>query len=138
MLLISRLIQRIVLLPVTIIHIKPVYINLIQTIFYSYNINGFGHQAKANLSPLPTKVMTDQNKCIYKVPDTGFRKYMYVNYIGKLQHFKVNNQEYDISSKCFFGKQLYSFPKYAETSFSKIVTKLNRISQVNRNMLKKC
>ena len=35
-------------------------------------------QAEAYVSPLPTKVMTDQNKRIYKVPDTG--TYMYDNY----------------------------------------------------------
>ena len=44
-------------------------------------MNGIGQQAKTYVSPLPTKVMTDQNKRIYKVPDTGFRKYMYVNYM---------------------------------------------------------
>ena len=38
-------------------------------------------QCKAYVSPLPTKVMTYQNKRIYKEPDTGFRKYMYVNYM---------------------------------------------------------
>ena len=36
-------------------------------------MNGIGQQAK---SPLPTRVMTDQNKRIYKVPNTGFRKYI--------------------------------------------------------------
>ena len=44
-------------------------------------MNGIGQQAKAYVSPLSTKVMTDQNKRIYNVPDTGFRKYMYVNYM---------------------------------------------------------
>ena len=46
-------------------------------------MNGIGQQAKAYVSPLPTKVTTDQNKRIYKESDTGFRKYryMYVNYM---------------------------------------------------------
>ena len=44
-------------------------------------MNGIGQQAKAYVSPLSTKVMTEQNKRIYNVPDTGFRKYMYVNYM---------------------------------------------------------
>ena len=44
-------------------------------------MNGIGQQVKAYVSPLPTKVMTDKNKHKYKVPDTGFRKYMYVNYM---------------------------------------------------------
>ena len=44
-------------------------------------MNGIGQQAKAYVSPLPTKVITDQNNRIYKVPDTGFRKYMYDNYM---------------------------------------------------------
>ena len=33
-------------------------------------MNGIGQQAKAYVSPLPTKVMTDQNKRIYKESDT--------------------------------------------------------------------
>ena len=43
-------------------------------------MDGIGQQAKAFVSPLPTKVITDQNKhtCVYEVPDTGFRKYMYI------------------------------------------------------------
>ena len=44
-------------------------------------MNGIGQQAKAYVSPLPTKVMTDQNKRIYNVPDTGFRKYIHVIYM---------------------------------------------------------
>ena len=40
-----------------------------------------GLDSSLNVSPLPTKVMMDQNKHIYKVPNTGFRKYMYVNYM---------------------------------------------------------
>ena len=44
-------------------------------------MNGIGQQAKAYVSPLSTKVMTDQNKRTYNVPDTGLRKYMYVNYM---------------------------------------------------------
>ena len=46
-------------------------------------MNGIGQQAKAYVSPLLTKVMTDQNKRIYKVPNTDFGKYMhmYVNYM---------------------------------------------------------
>ena len=43
-------------------------------------MNGIGQQAKAYVSPLPTKVMTVQTN-VYKVPDTGFRKYMYVNFM---------------------------------------------------------
>ena len=48
---------------------------------FSLNDIGIGQQAKAYVSPLPTKVMTDQNKRIYNVPDTGFSKYMYVIYM---------------------------------------------------------
>ena len=44
-------------------------------------MNGIGLQAKAYVSPLPTKVKTDQNKRIYREPNTGFRKYMYINYM---------------------------------------------------------
>ena len=44
-------------------------------------MSGVGQQAKAFVSPLHTKVMTDQSKRIYKVPETGFRKYMYVSYM---------------------------------------------------------
>ena len=44
-------------------------------------MNGIGQQVKAFVSPLPTKVITDQNKRIYKVPDTEFRKYMYDNFM---------------------------------------------------------
>ena len=43
-------------------------------------MNGIGQQAKAYVSSLPTKVMTYQtNVYLYKEPNTGFRKYMYVN-----------------------------------------------------------
>ena len=45
------------------------------------NRNGIGQQAKAYVSSLPTKVKTNKNKRIYKEPNTGFRKYMYVNYM---------------------------------------------------------
>ena len=44
-------------------------------------MNGIGQQAKAYVSPLPTKFMTDQNKRIHNVPDTCCRKYMYVIYM---------------------------------------------------------
>ena len=44
-------------------------------------MNRNGQQCKTYVSPLPTKVMTYQNKRIYKELDTGFRKYMYVNYM---------------------------------------------------------
>ena len=43
-------------------------------------MNGIGQQAKGYVSPLLTKVKTDQNKRIYREPNTGFRKYMYINY----------------------------------------------------------
>ena len=40
-------------------------------------MNGIWQQAKGYVSPLPTKVMTDQTN-VYKLPDTVFRKHMYV------------------------------------------------------------
>ena len=55
-------------------------------------MNGIGQQVKAYVSPLPTKLMTDQNKHIYKVPDTCFRKYMYDNYMV----FKAFNEAYKL------------------------------------------
>ena len=50
-------------------------------------MNGIGQQAKAYVSPFPTKFMTDQNKRIYKVPNTGFRKYIHVCELYDLQGF---------------------------------------------------
>ena len=53
-------------------------------------MNRIGQQVKAYVSPLPTKVMTDQNNRRYKLLDTGFRKYMYVNYLIREAFIKAN------------------------------------------------
>ena len=47
-------------------------------------MNGIEQQAKAYVSPLPTKAMTDQTNvhCIYKVPDTEL-KYVICKAINK-------------------------------------------------------
>ena len=43
-------------------------------------MNEIGQQAKAYVSPIPKTVMTVQTN-VNKVPETGFRKYMYVKYM---------------------------------------------------------
>ena len=53
-------------------------------------MNGIGQQVKAYISPLPIKVMTDKNKHIYKVPDTGFRKYMLTKWFARLSIKHIN------------------------------------------------
>ena len=57
-------------------------------------MNGIGQQAKAYVNPLHTKVKTDENKRLYKVPDTDFRKYIFVNYMI----CKAFNKAYKLSS----------------------------------------
>ena len=57
-------------------------------------MNGIGQQAKAYVSPFPTKFMTDQNKRIYKVQIQVLENtYMYVNYMICKAFIKESNDQ---------------------------------------------